>query len=118
MDENAKDIIASDVADNLDERTTYRQALKDVLEGNRSLQKSETWKRPTQAQKKAIRDRITSDKRTKKLSIKKKDDVEYIQVNRNNYRRVLSSKDYYYDADSDTAYMRDSNGHWKEKIHY
>ena len=116
MDEQAKDVIAKDMIDDIKDGETFRKALKNTLQKNEKFQKSISWNSPSKKQKSALRDRITADKRTEALSINKKDNVDYINVGKGNYRKVLSSKDYYYDSDTDKVYIRDSDGQWSKTV--
>lgn len=118
MDSQAKDIISSDVVDELDGNTGFQEALDRVLKSNPSLSKSESWTKPTREQKKQMRDRITSDRRTNTKSIKKrgKEDVKYVQVDEGNFKKVLNSDEYVYNPANDRYYLQDSNGDFKEVI--
>lgn len=114
MDDQAKDVIATEVGKKLESGDTFKEALDKVLSSNRALEKSESWTEPSRKQRSALRDRITTDKRTKTFSISKKgtkDDVEYIQVDEGNYEKVLSSKDYKVTSKGNIQ-IRDSQGQW------
>lgn len=118
MDDQAKDIIATEVGNKLEDGMDFKQALDKVLSSNKSLAKSETWTEPTKNQRKAMRDRMVSDRRSKSFTINKKgekDDVEYINVRGDTYKKVLKSDDVVKRVDG-SLQLRASDGTFRDVI--
>lgn len=118
MDDQSKDAVGTEVAELLESgmASNFSDAVNTVLSRNSSLSESDSWDSATYQQRKAIRDRVTSDKRTKSVSVKKSGST-YIQVDKNNYKKILDKKEDIAVSSSGDVFIRDSQGSYKELIH-
>ena len=111
IDSNAKESIIEDI----NPQRGIESELNRVLNKNDSLRKSATWSGATNKQYSSIRNRMVADTTTDALKIKRNDKT-FIRVDEDNYRRVTRDKDVYKSEKTDTVWIRDSKGRFKEVI--
>lgn len=120
MDSDAREQIAEEVVPRVSGGSeTFEEAVNNVLSRNESLDKSKTWDTATDKQIAQLRERVTSDKRTDKFTVTKSnqhESKEFIQVDKNNFKRVLRNKDYAENPETGQIWLRDSKGQWRELI--
>lgn len=111
MDEDAKEEIVKDI----NPQRGIESELNRVLGNNESLSKSDSWHGATSEQKAEIRDRITANTTDEGLKFQKNGKT-FIRVDKDNYKRVTSKEDVYVNEETNTVWLRDSQGQFKKVV--